>query len=312
LALKLKSNTYKMKSIQLILFISIFLINHLLAQTEFMPLGATLHTEAFALGFYGSAVFNAQKDTICNGLPCRKINIDYKDKRRTNSFTNTVFFQQRGDSIFEYNEYLKKSGFLFKNKYAVGDSFLIQRLIGTTNVIEATIYIDSLINFNGIKRYAARIKCRAINADNPSFTNNFNLYDRFMPNYHWNVYSICQSAFYDGMRYTPLCYTDNTISYKSINYNGSCDSIRTMTSVKEIENDLKISPNPAHSFITITGAEMPFVTLILKNINGVELIKKTILINSIININDLPNGIYILSLHNDKGFLKVQKLIIQH
>lgn len=300
-----------MKPILSILFIFLIWTN-LSAQTEFMPLGATLNTEAVAYGFSGSAVFNAQKDTICNGLPCRKVNIAYKDKRTNRAFTNSVFFQQRGDSIFEYNDYLKKSGFLFKNKCAVGDSFLIQQLIGTTNVTNATVYIDSLINLNGIKRYAARIKCRAINATYPSFTNHFNFYDKFIPEYHWDVYLICQSGFYDGMRYTPLCFTDSTTSYKSIFYTGNCDSISRVTSVKEIENDVKIVPNPAHSFLTITGAETSLITLIIKNINGVEMLQKTILIPTIIDVNYLPNGMYILSLHNNKGYLKVQQLIIQH
>jgi hypothetical protein len=222
------------------------------------------------------------------------------------------FFQQRGDSIFEYTEYLKKSGFLFKNKCAVGDSFLIQQLIGTTNVTNATIYIDSVINLNGVKRYAARIKCREINANYPSFTNHFNFYDKFIPEYHWDVYLICQSGFYDGMRYTPLCYTDSITSYKSVFYTGSCDSISRITSVKEIENDVKLVPNPAHSFLTITGTETPLITLIIKNINGVEMLQKTILIPNTIDVNYLPNGMYFLLLKNNKGFLKVQKLIIQH
>jgi Secretion system C-terminal sorting domain len=300
-----------MKSILSIIFIFLFGTN-LLAQTEFMSLGSTLNSEASAYGFFGSAVFNAQKDTICNGLPCRKINIFYKDKRTNNTWTNPVFFQQRGDSIFEYTEYLKKSGFLFKNKYAVGDSFLIQQLIGTTNVTNATVYIDSLINLNGIKRYAARIKCRAINVNYPEFTVRFNLYDKFIPDFNWNIYLICQSGFYDGFRYTPLCYTDNITSYKSVFYTGSCDSISRITSVKEIENDVKIVPNPAHSFLTITGTETSLITLIIKNINGVEILKKTILIPTTIDVNYLQNGVYILSLHNNKGFLNVRKLIIQH
>jgi hypothetical protein len=300
-----------MKSIQLILFMSISWIN-VSGQTEFMPLGSTLRTVAASLGFSGSAIFNAEKDTLCNGEPCRKINIVYKYKSSNYTFTNTIYFQQRSDSIFEYVDYYKKSNFLFKNKYAVGDSFLIQRLIGTTNVTEATIYIDSVINFNGIKRYAARTKCRAINADNPSFTYDFDLFDRFMPDYHWNIIYNCYSAYYDGMRYTILCYTDNTTNYKSISYNGSCDSIRTITSVKEIDNNVKIFPNPAHSFLSITGTGTPFITAIIKNINGVELIKKIISLPNTIDINDLPNGVYWVLLQNDKGFLKVQKLVIQH
>ena len=69
---------------------------------------------------------------------------------------------------------------------------------------------------------------------------------------------------------------------------------------------------PAHSFLTITGTETSLITLIIKNINGVEMLQKTILIPTIIDVNYLQNGVYILSLHNNKGYLKVQKLIIQH
>jgi hypothetical protein len=75
---------------------------------------------------------------------------------------------------------------------------------------------------------------------------------------------------------------------------------------------VKIYPNPAHSFLTITGTEMSFITAIIKNINGVELIRKTISLPNTIDINDLPNGMYCVILHNNKGFSKVQKLIIQH
>ena len=42
------------------------------------------------------------------------------------------------------------------------------------------------------------------------------------------------------------------------------------------------------------------------------MLQKTILIPTIIDVNYLQNGVYILSLHNNKGYLKVQKLIIQH
>jgi hypothetical protein len=188
-----------------LLFLSIFGLN-LSAQTEFMPLGSNLYTNFVSLGFSGSAVFNAEKDTICDGLPCRKINIFKKDKRTNIIYKDSVFFQQRGDSIFEYSQYFKKSNFLFKNKYAVGDSLLIERSIGVTNVVVATIYIDSIINFNGIKRYASRIKCRPINASYPTVLNEFNLYDRFFPFYHWDIHLYCQASYYDGLSFIPLCY----------------------------------------------------------------------------------------------------------
>jgi hypothetical protein len=289
------------------------------AQTDFMALGSTVRTQASAFGFSGSAVFNAEKDTMCNGAPCRKVTIKYTNKIANRPFRDdVVFFQQRGDSIFQYTEYLKKSGFLFKNKHNVGDSFRIEQTIGTTVVTRATVYIDSLIQLNGVKRYASRIACRPRAAGDTLMTARFNLYDKLIPDYNWDLYGMCNAAFNDDFYYTPLCYTEATLSYQTPSFTGSCDSIARVTTVKEADKsiDLVIYPNPTTAYLNIKSGQNQSAKIRIWNVNGVECLQKTLTLlptsTNAIDIQHLSNGLYIVSVQTDKGFEKTQKLVVHH
>jgi hypothetical protein len=301
-----------MKYISSLIFTFIFGLNAF-AQTDFMPVGARLQTKAISYGFSGTAVFNSQKDTICGGTPCRKVVITKEDRVKAISYTDLIFFQQRGDSIFEYSMYFNKPIFLFKNKYAVGDSFLIQEKIDTATITNATVIIDSVISENGIKRFVSRIKCRAINTTIPAYTEHINLYDKFIPDFNWNIYLSCQSLWYDGIRYFPLCYVDNLTNYQSMDYYSiNCDFVSLSTGIDDYKNDVKIFPNPADNFITIESTRAQLISVTIKNINGVEVLKKTILTPNNLDIHDLSNGIYSVSIQDNKGYLTLKKIVIQH
>jgi Secretion system C-terminal sorting domain len=300
-----------MKYISSLIFTFIFGLNAF-AQTDFMPVGARLQTKAIAYGFSGTAIFNSQKDTICGGTPCRKVVITHEDKVRAKTYTDSIFFQQRGDSIFEYSTYLKKSSFLFKNNYSAGDSFLIQQTFGNVVLPYAVVFVDTVTTFSGIKRYECRMKCREINATTPAFTTPFVMYDRFIPEYNWNIYVICQLGFYDGFRYTLQCYSDNATSYKSRDYTGNCDFINLSTGINDYRNDVKIFPNPADNFITIESTKAQLIIVTMKNINGVEVLNKTILTPINLSSKDLPNGVYSVSVQDNKGYLTLKKIVIQH
>jgi hypothetical protein len=228
------------------------------------------------------------------------------------TFTEYIFLKQRGDSIFEYQEFTKKTFFLFKNKYAVGDSFLIQVDYITYKTTEATVYIDSMMPSNGVKRFACRIKCRAKNANNPEFTKRFNMYDKFFPDYDRLVNSICNIGIYDGFYYTPLCYTDKVSNYKSVHYTGSCDTISRTQNVGIVNPDVKIYPNPADSHLIITSDLAQMVTLNIKNMHGVVVIQQKFLIHNNVDTRNLPNGIYILTAQSENGFSTTQKLVVHH
>lgn len=284
-------------------------------QTEFMPIGSTTYTAYAAYGDEGSAVFNPLKDTLCNGEPCRKVKNTRKNKKTNAIFTEYVYFQQKGDSIFEYNIYNKKWGFLFKNRYNIGDSLDIKDVIVNFTYTIATVYVDSVVVADGIKRYACRIKCLPRSSINPLFFARFNLYDKFIPDYGWHLYSICTQAYNDYYYYYPLCYTENAIDYHTPLYTGpNCDSItRILNVVPSPENlDFTLSPNPANTYLSIKSSQKQSVRLNIMNINGQLVLEKTIVTPIELNISQLPNGIYLVKAESEKGISKTQKLIVYH
>ena len=303
-----------MKQIKLVFIVLLYAINSF-AQTEFMPIGSTIFATYRVFRGEGSAVFNPLKDTLCNGEPCRKIKNTKKDKRNNTVYTEYIYFQQRGDSIFEYSEFNKKWSFLFKNRYNLGDSFDIKETIANFTYTIASVFIDSVMVSNGIKRYACRIKCLPrSNMDSPFFAH-FNLYDKFIPDYDWHLYSMCTYDYNDGYYYYPLCYKENAIDYHTPLYTGpNCDSITNIQSAVQLtENlDLSLSPNPANTDLSIKSSQKQVLRLKILNINGQLVLEKTIITPAEINIHQLANGIYIVKVEIDKGILKTQKLIVQH
>jgi hypothetical protein len=287
---------------------------HAHAQTTFMPIGSIVSTEYRVYRGYGTAVFNAIKDTVCNGIPCRKIVITKQNRVRNETFFETVYYKQQGDSIFEYNEYLKKFGFLFKNKYNVKDSLLIQDSISNFVFTQAIVYIDSVLSENNITRYACRMKCLARSSFDTTLIARFNLYDKFIPDLHWNLHIICMLNFYDGYYYKPLCYSDAATSYRTPNFTGSCDTIKRLTIVQDTtqNTDIQIFPNPANTYFTIKSNPNQSKNVLISSINGVHVLQKRLSVSNNVDVHDLPNGIYIVTLVSDLGVSITQKLIIHH
>ena len=296
----------------------LFLTGNIFAQTDFMPVGSVVRAEGFALGFSGREILTSQKDTLCSGEPCRKVVISYTGNQIIRFFDQNVFFIQKGDSIFEYLESNRRTYFRFKNRYSVGDSMKLTETFITTNatVTRAVVYVDSLIEKNGVKRYACRIKCLPISismGDTVEF-NRFNLYDKFIPDYHWDLYTICQERFNDGFRYFPLCYSDKLTDYRTPRYVSSCDSTNYMSRpiVEEKPKfDLSIFPNPANTFLTVKSFPSQNIKLSVFDIRGVLVLQKMISTTSDVDIKNLADGIYILKAENE-GATITQKLIVHH
>lgn len=298
-----------------ILFIVLLFSMKSFGQTEFMPIGSTTFAAYTVYRGEGSAVFTPLKDTLCNGEPCRKIKNTRKNKTTNAVYSEYVYFQQKGDSIFEYNEYNKKWGFLFKNRYNVGDSFDIKEVIANSTFTHTNVYVDSVVVANGIKRYACRIKCLPYSNISPLIFTRFNLYDKFIPDQDWHLYNICTRAYNDGYYYYPLCYTENAIDYHTPLYTGpNCDSItRSLNTIQLPENlDFTLSPNPANTFLSIKSSQKQSVRLNIMNISGQLVLEKMIVAPVDLNISQLPNGIYLVKAESEKGISKTQKLIVHH
>jgi Secretion system C-terminal sorting domain len=302
-----------MKRLQLPLFLLFFGVN-LFAQTQFMPIGSTLQSRYSVFIGAGKAVFSAEKDTFINaGLSVRKILITRKDKRTNEIFTENLYLHQRGDSIFEYSESTRKLYFLFKNRYVVGDSFRLQDTFNNVVTTRATIYIDSVIQKNNVKRYAVRMKIPPRFSELESFLR-FNMYDKFLPDYHWSLATISILGFYDGFIYLPNCYSDNNTVYQTAYFDAQiCNLPTEITGVSDLESDigLTFSPNPANAYWAIESHLNQTFELDIYTTNGKLVFSKTITTPANMPIHDLSNGLYIVKIKDRKGLVVNRKLMVQ-
>ena len=304
----------KLNQLSLIVAASIY-AHFLLAQTEFMPVGATVLTETYAFGFSGSSTFYAEKDTICLGLPCKKIKIVNKRYSNGASSFDFEYFAQKGDSIFSVinSPFYPKPIFVFKNKYAVGDSMNVYRDPINSTFKCGTVYIDSVIVQNGITRYASRIVYY------PRFSTvltqrRFNIYDKFLPDFNWDFNIFCDSGFYDGFNYVPLCYSERSIFYKTAyvpSKPSACDSLQRTPNV-ELSQTWSVFPNPTHQTLTINSSQIEFSSISIYDVMGVLWLQKAIKTPIDLDVSHLPNGVYFLKLFGENGVLGTKKIVIQH
>lgn len=297
------------------LFVVLLLSTNLFAQTEFMPIGSKLQTQYSVYIGSGKAVFESQKDTVINNsLPLRKILIARIDKFTKVNSSQTIYLYQRGDSIFEYTDYNQKLHFLFRNNYSVGDSFRLQDTIVNVVVTRATIYIDSVIQKDNIKRFAVRMKISP-RFGGPETFFWFNMYDKFIPDYQWDLGIISTFGYYDGYVYTPHCYTDSNTSYRSPYYNATiCDSLFQTTPTFETKSgiDLKLFPNPADTYFQLETNSKQIVQISIYNISGQIVMEETINLPTNLAIQHLPNGLYFIKIRDNKSNILTEKLIIHH
>jgi hypothetical protein len=289
------------------LIAALVLAMNTIAQTDFMPVGAVLKTKGVARGFSGSVVFTSEKDTLCGGIICRKVNVLSKNNRFPDrSSSSTQYFLQRGDSIFEYFEHRNLTFFRYKNNYAVGDSSLITQ----NQWYSSTLYIDSVIVSDGVKRFSARVKC--VETPSPGSLNSsfrLNFYDKFLPDF--TPYSL--SCYWNDIPYyIPLCYSDDLTSYKTIYYTGSCDVLQTTTSTAEVSDKLILYPNPADAYVNVESPKMQFVSIKIQNAGGRIVCQKIAFTPVSLNIQDIPNGIYFVSVKTGKSLPIIQKLVVLH
>jgi hypothetical protein len=299
----------------LLLIIASIISMNLLAQTEFMPIGATVRAQFIPPYGWTRAnrisIFNAQKDTLVDSIVFRKVQYFIMDTLlQKNIGFSTLLFKQKHDSIFAYEPRDKTLNFLFKNKYSVGDSLKLKTTNGNKVDTFATLYVDSVVASNGINRYACRFLCN----NQPFITQRFvrfNLYDKFIPDFNWYLGSICQIAISDVLfLHYPLCYTDKTTTYQTpLNKEGRCYPFSPPV---EIDYSIKIFPNPADSYISVLTNSEQSVRLSIRNLHGIEIFRTTLLAPKNLEINHLPNGFYIVSVENEKGSLTTQKLIVHH
>jgi len=109
-----------------------------------------------------------------------------------------------------------------------------------------------------------------------------------------------------------------------LNANGIKNPIKytlpTISNRKENEmnfnnNKFEIHPNPATNFVKLTYADKDFkvITFKISDLNGRNILSKSINSNTLISISDLETGVYLYTIENNKGeVLKSERLMIIH
>jgi len=84
------------------------------------------------------------------------------------------------------------------------------------------------------------------------------------------------------------------------------------TSIEKNEYNFEIYPNPANDFVNIINNEKELLNINITDITGKVIITQEFTGNSKINVHDLDNGIYFLSIFKDNKIIKIEKLIVSH
>ena len=111
-------------------------------------------------------------------------------------------------------------------------------------------------------------------------------------------YDFCNGAL-DGQEGGKFrCYFDNNFLTYKPHYSEVCDFIVNVNELDYSDN-LKIIPNPSSTILSIEGIENESGLFELKNASG-KLIR-TGKLNQTIDVSDLPDGFYIISISTDQG-----------
>lgn len=77
--------------------------------------------------------------------------------------------------------------------------------------------------------------------------------------------------------------------------------------------EFAIYPNPAFDWVKIKNLNNDEeLEVSLLSIDGKTILRKRVLLEAELNIADIPSGMYLIKAVNDKGFIKIEKLMISH
>jgi hypothetical protein len=242
----------------LIFLVFIFCCVHVFAQQEWAPTGAKWYysTPGYypeSSSMYGSCItLESIKDTIIKNLTCKILELRTCN---SNYSITRVFIHQSNDSIFYYNENYENFFLLYNFSAKIGDTVSVHNDTFTPTPAYLSykqeapfeykvVEIDS-IEYSGI--WLKRQKVTAL--DDLYWLSGLYIVEKLGS----DVYFFGRSAkvpLVAGYQFGELrCYSDNTLSYKSLTWNDNCD-YTSIVSTSNI-NNAKVYPNPAKDFIVI-------------------------------------------------------------
>ena len=237
-------------------------------------------------------------DTLLNGQLANKLNKHYEVYSYLNSqyesydfgeeytYENNgvvyIWYQNDWDTLFNINASVGESWTMAKqpiNNACDSNSTLTVTAIGN-KIINSTslkyIVVDFGIPFNFSDTIVEKI----------GFIGSYML-----------PYDYCNGALDANEGGEFRCYEDDNFPNYKPHYTGNCNFIVGLNDISS-EQNIQIVPNPASTKIEVIGFDETSV-IYIKDIQGKDWSANRI--GNVIHIDELPNGVYVLSFQNDYG-----------
>ncbi len=278
----------------------------------FAPVGAEWHYDirfAFASDITYSQ-FSSEKDTFILGENCRKIT---KYNASDNYYRPKVeYLFSRNDTVFFLDTAFNEFQILYVFNAVPTESWSIRVKDENQNIKTITVTVDSvgtsLINDENLKTLYVTYQ-HLFNGNIESY--NSTIIEKIgdvQQMFNWIPWSntVQCSSYSNGLR----CYQDDNVGLYSTGIAESCDY--TSTGIEDMVSfsNIQLLPNPAYDMVEIKVPDNQEYNIRLLDLNG-KLIQSWRAFSSKIklNISDLKEGVYLISLHNDKQIVGRKKLI---
>ena len=290
---------------KIIYFISIFLFLAIVLRGQsptFAPIGSRWGYTYSDQSSRGDYMKEAVSDTLIKGRICRKIKITSKLMfcvpmcGPVTTSTYFTFIAQSQDSVFTSNASGDKLEFLYHFNARVGDTMAVPSNRSATNLkYLCTRLVDTIFGGVTLKKWQFKSICdRPNSSDYPIIL----LEKVGALKRPFNMESTCVI---DEFGYG-LC------SFKSDNVNFQSPNCITSTVENTLSDAVQISPNPAHTYLNV-ASNHPFVTTKIVDMTGKILKIRSYTEGSSLDISDLPTGIFLLQLMDDKGRTAVKRFV---
>jgi hypothetical protein len=302
-----------MNKLKILIVLWLVLLSDVTFSQDFAPIGAKwFYSEGF---FSWEPIIEdyfeitSQKDTMINGISCRKL-----IKRHfiaCNGRPDSEFVFSRNDSVFLYNRDFNDFQVFYDFNSEKGDSWQFRILEDEQFIDTINVFVDStsLSNINGTDLKTFYVTYNIYN-ENSSYSYSSVLIEGIGDiQYLFNIVPLsaraCDGNYSKGLR----CYEDNILGLYSTGIADSCNQIRYWTNIKRQEKkDIKIFPNPVTDMLEVSGMDYNVVAEIYE-IQGKLILTKDLNSSNILDLRQIDNGVYIIVFRKADEIQAIRRII---
>ena len=287
-------------------FLLFVFVNASLTSQVWIDQGAEWHFDFSKVSSGGVIKLSYTQDTIIQGNICQKLvptrynltsdqfgnivlsSVQVESARYTSVSGDTVFYllNNQFEVLYNFGAQMNDTWDLGvdTNSMLCGSSFAIVDSIDNVTINSSnlrTIYMNSQSNSSVILHGRA----------NERFGN--------MQQYLFPVPTNCDTnIIVDFEDIIFKCYKDNSFATYNVT-NESCGHLISVENYEKLQLTTNVFPNPTTSELFI-DAEVEFSEIAIYNLNG-KLIRSMNVHRDLINVSDLPKGVYVLRLNSNMG-----------